>query len=765
MTYGRLACRIAATEARRWRAERAAAAIEESGKPSDINHVATDQAADHAVVDQTGDDRDANERAMAEVAGLNLSELASQLDFVAESEPEITIVIPVFNKTAFTLNCLQSLQRLKTRRRFEILIVDDRSAEAETGLLRHIPGVRYHQNEENVGFLQSCNRASELARGDFLIFLNNDTRVAPDWLDTMRSTFDQHRDVGIVGSKLLYPDGSLQEAGGVIWRDASGWNYGRGHDPGHPRYNYVRDVDYVSGASLMVRAGLFAEVGRFDERFAPAYYEDTDLAFTVRQRGYRVLYQPAAEVIHYEGVSSGTSTESGVKRHQVTNAATFERKWRTELANHMVDGGDQPPMAADRATVGHVLIVDACTPTPNKDSGSLDMVNLIQIILNLGYRVHYANAYEELIDWGPRTRVLQQMGVETLTSPYYSSVDSYLEENQISFDHVILSRYLMAQDHMGVVRQHCPDAQVIFNTVDLHGLREVREAALIGDAELADQARFTEHCELGVVEVADVTIVLSEIERSHLNKLGHNQVMVLPLIRQPKGRAATSFEERSGVVFIGGSAHPPNRDALDWLLFDIWPQVRRRCNELAIAPFTLKIIGAELPTHVWNEAADDVVIYGHMDNIDPVFAQSRLSVAPLRYGAGLKGKVATSLDFGLPVVGTEIAFEGMPEPSLVIDELSGPSSLAGSVSDLVIEVDTVAEFADRIVETHSDGAQWEWRSLAGVEYVKQQYSVDALTARVGQLLGRGSPASVPNRSSSTSGAQNPETRPGQPASA
>ncbi len=681
-----------------------------------------------------------HEQAIAAINALNLSEVRADLGFVTESNPEVSIIVPVYNKTAFTLNCLDSLRQLKTRRRFEIIIMDDRSTEAEVGLLRDIPGVRYVQNDENLGFLRTCNRASEIARGRFLLFLNNDTRVAEDWLDAMCSTFEQHDRVGIVGSKLCYPDGSLQEAGGVVWRDGSGWNYGKGNDPTHPRFNYVRDVDYVSGASLMIPSELFAQVGSFDERFAPAYYEDTDLAFAVRKAGFRVLYQPAAEVIHYEGISSGTSLTAGAKSHQASNAVTFERKWRLELSRHFPGGSARPLMAADRIALGHILIIDACTPTPSKDSGSLDMVNLIQILLDLGYRVHYANAYENLEDQGASTRRLQQMGVETLLAPHYASVDVYLAANEIVFDHVVLSRYLIAQNHIDSVKNHCPGASVIFNTVDLHGLRELREAELLGDPKLIEQARYTEHCELQVISAADVSIVLSEVERKHLADLGHDQVAVLPLIRVPNGRGPTRFEERSGVVFIGGFAHPPNRDALDWLLFDIWPAVRRRCRDTGAPPITLKIIGGGLPDRIWNEAAPDVVIFGHLDNIEVVFGESRLSVAPLRYGAGLKGKVATSMDYGLPVIGTDVAFEGMPRSEV-------------SFSDLVVEAGSTEEFAQRIVELHRDPVRWEALSAAGVNYVRQQYSVAVLADRVRRLL-----ASLEEQASdsgaATSGSQN-----------
>ena len=210
---------------------------------------------------------------------------------------------------------------------YEVIVVDDHSTDDTHEIIGRIPGLVYLRGETNAGFIASCNRGAAAARGKYLVFLNNDTTVTEGWLSALRETFEFEPQAGLVGSKLVYPDGRLQEAGGIIWRDGSGWNRGKFQDPTKPEFNYLREVDYCSAASLMIPAALFADLGGFDPKYAPAYYEDTDLAFKVRQGGRKVLYQPLSVVLHHEGVTSGTDTSSGTKQYQEVNRATFATAW------------------------------------------------------------------------------------------------------------------------------------------------------------------------------------------------------------------------------------------------------------------------------------------------------------------------------------------------------------------------------------------------------------------------------------------------------
>lgn len=256
--------------------------------------------------------------------------------------PRVSIVIPVFNKALYTYNCLLSLQQCDTDIAQQIIVVDNASSDETTDMLAQIQGIEIISNPDNRGFVEACRQGAARATGEFVLFLNNDTQVTENWLASMLAIADADAKVGIVGSKLIYPDGRLQEAGGIIFNDASGWNYGRLQDPSDPRFNQDRKVDYCSGASLLIRNSLWQQLDGFDLRYAPAYYEDTDLCFACRDAGFDVVYCHNSIVIHHEGITAGTDIQSGYKAYQAINHQKFKEKWAKALRQHC-----PPPPAID----------------------------------------------------------------------------------------------------------------------------------------------------------------------------------------------------------------------------------------------------------------------------------------------------------------------------------------------------------------------------------------------------------------------------------
>jgi len=638
---------------------------------------------------------------------------ADALPVVPGSEaPRVSIVIPVYNQFHYTLACLKSLAEHPGTVPFEVIVVDDRSSDVTPERLPDIAGIRALRNEENLGFIGACNAGAALARGDFVVFLNNDTSVRPGWLEALVGTFERHADCGLAGAKLVYPDGRLQEAGGIVFSDGSGWNYGRNGDPADPAYEYVREADYCSGAAIIIRRTLLEDLGGFDTRYKPAYYEDTDLAFRIREAQLKVYYQPASVVVHFEGVTSGTDTTSGIKRYQVVNQEKFVERWQHTLPRQPRPG-TPIEIAREHRVRGTVLIVDAYVPEPDQDSGSVRLVNLMRLLVAAGWKVIFAPDNRAYV---PKyTAELQQIGVEVLYHPTYRDPIDWLKRNGARLDAAIVLRHYIAVSYVPLFRQHAPRARVIFDTVDLHYLREQRLAELNGDAELARAAAKTKAQELKLVRECDVTLVVSPVERELLAlEAPGARVDVLSNVHEING-ARRPFAERRDIWFVGGFQHPPNVDAMQWFVREVWPRIAER---LPGARF--HIVGSKMPDAVRELASERVVAHGHVPDIAPFLDGCRISVAPLRYGAGVKGKVNQSMAHGQPVVATAIAVEGMNvEPG----------------SDALV-ADTAEAFADAVVTLYHDEALWQRLSAAGVRNVERLFSFDAAREALARILPR-----------------------------
>ncbi|NLW95482.1 glycosyltransferase [Luteimonas wenzhouensis] len=625
--------------------------------------------------------------------------------------PLASIVVPVHGQWRHTLGCLRAIAAHPPACPVEVVVVDDASPDDTATHLAQVEGLVVVRRATNGGFIAACNDGAARARGQYLVFLNNDTVPQPGWLDALLDTFSTHPDTGLAGAQLLYPDGRLQEAGGLVFRDGSAWNYGRFESPDDPRFSYVRATDYVSGAAAAIPRALFERIGGFDRRYAPAYYEDTDLAFAVREAGHAVRYQPAARVLHDEGTTAGSDPASGVKAWQARNRAVFAAH-RAQALAALPGPGPTPSPATLHRRQRQVLVIDGATPRPDHDSASLRLVNLMRLLQAEGAHVVFLPA--DLAHAGRHTAALQALGIEAWYAPFAGRLSRWLREHGPRFDAVMVSRHYVLRELLPLLRRHAPAARIVFDSVDLHFVRERRTARLAGDEVLARSAEATRVRELEMVRASDATVVVSGEEAALLaREVPGAQVEVLSNVHEVAG-PGLPFERRGDLVFVGGFRHPPNVDAARWFCREVFPRVRERLSAVRF-----HCIGEGPPDEIARlDGRDGIRVHGHVPDLAPYMDGCRVAVAPLRVGAGVKGKINLSMAHGQPVVATTLAAEGM--------------HLCDGHD--VLLADDAEAFADAVVRLYQDRALWQALAANGLESVRRHFSAEAARPALRRLF-------------------------------
>lgn len=605
------------------------------------------------------------------------------LSFQEGEHPLVSIIIPVYNQFRYTYACLAAIREHTDLDSYEILLADDCSTDATMRITEIVSGIRVIRTKTQSYFLKNCNHASAYARGSYLLFLNNDTQVQKGWLSPLVNLMEREPDAGIVGSCLIYPDGRLQEAGGIVWRDGSAWNYGNGKNPAMPEYRYVKEADYISGASILVRRSVWEALGGFDERFAPAYCEDSDLAFSVRQLGYRVLYQPASLVVHFEGTSNGKESGQGIKAYQETNQKKFYAKWKPVLEKEQLPPGRQVFRARDRGQDRKkLLIVDHRVPCYDQDAGGRTVFMYTRLFLELGLQVTFLP--DDFYPHQPYTRELEQLGVEVLYGNYYvSHWRSWLEEHASCFDYVYLNRPQVGIQYLDLLRKFSR-ARLIYYGHDLHYLREEREYALTGDPELLKSARRWKKIEGQLFRQCDVIYAVGKYEYRILKKsFPDKAVRCVPAYLYPPLSPAVQPEKqlqhRRDLLFVGGFGHPPNLDAVLWFAREIFPLVLKEEPEMV-----WHIVGGNPPESVRALAGEHIRVHGYLseEELNALYQRVRLAIAPLRYGAGVKGKVVEGIYQQCPLLTTAAGVEGLPDDGYEFAVAETDRTMAGELISL-----------------------------------------------------------------------------------
>ena len=661
----------------------------------------------------------------------------------------VSLVIPVYNNVELTTECVNSIAETLEHCSigFEVVIVDNGSSDATPELCASLEGdVTVIRFEDNIGFGPACNAGAHASRGEYVVFVNNDVVTLPGWLEPMVAAMDEDDRRAAVQPKLLFPDGRLNDAGGLMFAKGEAWRYGMHHPfPDAPVFNVRRAPDYAGGACLMVRRSAFLEVGGFDERYAPVYYEDTDLSFAFREAGYTVLYEPSACVIHLEGGTSGTDISTGPKRYQPIHKQKFADKWATELATrpdadpaiierwaHRPQGGLGPGEIAGVPAGLRVLFIDPFVPWVDRNAGAQRTLHMVKSLRRLGHSVtfyalngmardDYAPIFERegVCFYGLDPNTAQVMGLAPEARALWAPTLGDLKVNY-DFDVVIIDFWHTAEELIPGVRECWPNAKVIVDSVDVHFLRERRQAELVGDRNGVAAVAGTRKREVAVYKAADSVVATTPddalVIRKEIGKTAN--VFVVPCgFTMPE--PGLGYASRSDLLFVGNYNHTPNLDALKWWveeigprLADVLPGVKLRVAGNDPGNRALDIVGAER----------GVEYVGWVQDLTPLLHGARVSVAPLRYGSGMKGKVGEALAFGIPTVITPMAAEGM--------------GLVTGVQTLV--ADSAEGFVAAIVKLYHDEELWMSVREAGRAHVEANFGVRNIDAAMASIMGEAS---------------------------
>ena len=630
----------------------------------------------------------------------------SALLFTLPAEPLVSIIIPAYNQFDYTYHCLESIQKHSGDVAYEILLADDCSTDLTESIEKIVTGIRHLRTENNLRFLRNCNNAAKQVKGKYILFLNNDTQVQENWLQPLVDLLESDASIGMTGSKLVYPDGHLQEAGGIFWKDASAWNYGHMQNPEDPEFNYIKEADFISGASIMIRRDLWEEIGGFDERFAPAYYEDADLAFEVRRHGYKVVYQPLSVVVHFEGISNGTDLTTGQKKYQVDNQQKFYDKWKDVLETEHFPNGENVFLAKDRSrSKKQILVVDHYVPHYDKDAGGKCTYMYLLLFVQMGFKVTFIG--DNFYKHEPYTTDLNQHGIEVLYGNYYcSNWEQWLKDNLHYFDYVYLQRPHISIKYIDLVKQY-GHAKVFYYDLDLHHVREYREYLLTHDEEKLKSSERWKKIEYELFEKADVGHVVGSYEESLMQEAFPGKpIRNIPLYiyEEMLTDVNKNFEDRNDLIFVGGFGHPPNTDAVLWFSREVFPKILEKYPDMK-----WHVVGGKAPEEVQSLASNNILIEGFLpdEELHSLYHKSRMAVVPLRVGAGVKGKVVEAAYYQIPLVTTTIGAEGLDT----------------SIGNMIVE-DDADRMAELICELYENHDKLREMSDAGEAFIRKHFTVE-----------------------------------------
>lgn len=561
--------------------------------------------------------------------------------------PEVSVIIVTYGQAGLTRHMLASLSDQRDVA-FETILVDNGSSDETSDLLDRVTGARIVRNADNRGFLAAANQGAALARGRYILFVNNDTILQHGAITAALRRIETDPAIGIVGGRIILANGRLQEAGCIAFPDGSTVGYGRGRDPDDPEFRFGRDVDFCSGAFLLVRSDLWRRLGGFDPGYAPAYYEDTDLCFRAWAAGFRVVYEPDAVLTHLEWASSGKGEATEAMRR---NRLAFLERHQHALPPRAVARSPELLVERWRRHEGdRILILDNAVPHEARGAGLPRARQVLQALEGRAVTLFPLWEFED--DWRS-VHASVPSSTEIMLGWGRGRLERFLESRQGVYQVILVSR----PDNMRLLqrlRARRPalfqGLRIVYDAEALFAARDVRQAAVRGrrlpKAEIRERLR----AEMALAGTADRVWAVSDRERAQFLGAGISDVRLVSHGVATRS-LAPGIEGRRDLLFIGALASDtPNEDSLLWLAHEVLPRLR---DEPGFLP-TLTVVGECRSRRLAALASPHIRLTGAVADLAPFYDAARLFVAPTRYAAGIPAKVIEAAGNGLPIVTTPL---------------------------------------------------------------------------------------------------------------
>ncbi len=611
------------------------------------------------------------------------------LSFNCSTTPKVSIIIPFYNQEAYTYNCLEYIEKyLPISISYEILLIDDNSSEEYD--FSAITGISLLKNEQNLGFLRSVNEGIKASKGEFVYLLNNDTEVQENFLTELLYVFENFENVGAVGSMLLNADNTLQECGALFLKDCD-INLIVKREVFYPEVNFISEVDYCSGCSLLFKKNKDnGDLNLLDDNFAPAYFEETDLCFDLKyNQGKKIYYTPFSKVLHFNGVSYNSNiNEDKLKKKEFlynTNKSKFIEKWWNQI--NSIKAQTIEERLVEIKNHKSILFVSGIVPEYDKDSGSNRLKEILLAYVKLGYKVGFCsinNSYDNEYNTFFQRHGIEVFYIHRKDQDYLKFIKKNYHDTKYVWYYGPNTFYKL----YNTISKLTPHSRSIYDMVDVHHLRYEKALELEPNkASIKKKHKKYLKIETEHSQKADYVVSISDIERKYISKfIDEKKLITISNIHYPKinKNDIIPFEERKDILFIG-SVHTPNVDAVYYLFNDIMPLVWKKTPDCKV-----HILGS-VNKSINDISHPNIIFHGYVPEVDSFFNNTKLMVAPLRYGGGVKGKVGQAFEYYLPIVTTSVGAEGM--------------HLKDGINAII--TDDTKDFAEGIYKLYTDENCWK----------------------------------------------------------